>query len=364
VPYLSVMTKIEERPYDDLLLKKGFGGFPTLAFMDAEGEVLAQPTDRSVQAFVACREALAVVDDVSARAAAGDAEAQAELLLLDNVLGRVKGEEFAKRAQAVRAGANAEQLARIDQALVDNEVMDLVQQTYRGDAEAACVRMLAILDGGKHPSKTSRHAGGLWSALARWAEPKGDAALLRRIAAGMRADLPDDERLSKRAQSLEEKATGLDTRDALVARRDKGEGGLEAQILVIEVRLRALSLAELRERLPAALAVATEAEKQELAQGEVDMQFSSLVNEFWGGGNREEIGQTMFDLLSGDGLAPSAQEAPTTWTCLSVWASSSKDPARMDAVVKVLRARFAASGRIERTLKHLEDEAEKLRDDT
>ena len=54
VPFLHVTTRIPGRKNDDLFRKKNkFGGYPTLAFMDAEGEKILtlHPSQRSLQGF-------------------------------------------------------------------------------------------------------------------------------------------------------------------------------------------------------------------------------------------------------------------------------------------------------------------------
>ena len=54
VPFLHVTTHIKGRKNDDLFRKKTrFGGFPTLGFMDADGEMILilHPSQRSLQGF-------------------------------------------------------------------------------------------------------------------------------------------------------------------------------------------------------------------------------------------------------------------------------------------------------------------------
>jgi len=48
---LHITSRIKGEKYPDLLKEKGGRGFPYLAFMDAEGNVLAHPKGRSVEAF-------------------------------------------------------------------------------------------------------------------------------------------------------------------------------------------------------------------------------------------------------------------------------------------------------------------------
>ena len=68
VPYLNIATHLEGVPYDRLLQEKGFGGYPSLAFMDAEGNVIGKPNDRTVASFASSRDALMSIDSVRTKA--------------------------------------------------------------------------------------------------------------------------------------------------------------------------------------------------------------------------------------------------------------------------------------------------------
>lgn len=61
---------------------KGFTGFPTLAFMDAEGEVLAAKVTRTVEGFRQTAEALASVTDLAKAEKEGKLEGDAAVKLL------------------------------------------------------------------------------------------------------------------------------------------------------------------------------------------------------------------------------------------------------------------------------------------
>ena len=44
-------SRVDDEPYPQLLQEKGFGGFPSLCFMDAGGNVLVRQSARTVVAF-------------------------------------------------------------------------------------------------------------------------------------------------------------------------------------------------------------------------------------------------------------------------------------------------------------------------
>ena len=139
VPFLHITTKIEGRPYDDLLRKMGRGGFPTLLFLDAEGNKLASPRSRSVSSFAGSVAALTLIDATQAQAEAGDKAAAAQLLLFEVELGRVKSAEFDKRAAALEPAATQAHRTAFASARLDFRVTGLAERSYRGEKEAVGV---------------------------------------------------------------------------------------------------------------------------------------------------------------------------------------------------------------------------------
>ena len=341
VPFLHVTTKVDGHPYDSLLADYGHGGFPTLMFADAEGESLGKPTDRTVAAFAGCVEALTSIDEVRVRAAAGDGEAQVQLLLFERALSRVKSEAFAERAAALRDKATAEQLARVDQVLIDDKVWDLAMKSYSGEQEAAVTGLLALHAAGKRPTASSRSASSMWSVLAQHAESAGDTELIRSCAAGMLADMPDDVGMQNWAQRLSDLADGLVKRDALQARADAGEAGLEAEILLTEARLGVVTLESFRARKKAALSVATNAERAELTQLEVDIELDELSSSFWRTQDRAPVGERMLALLEGKGPTPGEGPVRIAASCLHNWAWEDAD--LLDRCAKAIEARYAGN---------------------
>ena len=341
MPFLHITTRIDDHPYDGLLREKGFGGFPSLAFLDAEGEVVGQPRDRSVAAFAGARDALMAIDEVAARVEAGDEAAEVELLFLEFELGRVEGEAFDTRAAALRERMTDEQRARVDGIQLDAEAWGLVLEAYQGDREAALTSLLAMFRGGRMPTAGSRADGYVWNLLGDHARSTADSRLLRELVAALRARGGDAEL----ADGLEETATGLDERDALTARAEAGEAGLEAKILLIEARLDAVTLASFRERLDAALAAADEAETAELHQAHVDLEASTVVDEFWGGGDQPTLGARLLELLlAEEGPRPSEDMIGLVATPVFNWSWFHLEPATILANADALEAAWGADG--------------------
>ena len=340
MPFLHITTKITDHPYDSLLREKGFGGFPSLAFMDADGEVLGQPKDRSVESFAATVDALTRIELVAADAEAKKPHAATELLLLEYALGRVNDDEFLARADALGDDPSEAQAATISQTRIDVDAWAFIMEGYQGDAEAGLAGLLQMHADGRIPSPGGRQAMSFWMMIGDNAKESGDAALLRTVAAGIRASFPGgDEYMDDAAKRYEDTAKGLDDRDALAKRKAAGETGLEAQILLVEGRLRATTYESFSGRLADALKVATEAEATELRQLERDIEVDELVDQYWGGGDRDEVTARLVELAMTLEPAPSDTTMRMAYGPLYNWAMGQDDPDALDRHADTMLAR-------------------------
>lgn len=114
MPFLHCTSRTEGEPHPDLLAELGFPGFPALAFLDAEGKVLARVDfeQRNVAAF---RTILDGVQSYRAMLAAlaedggePDLHMRAELLLAEARLRRWSFQELDARMQAFGTTLSAE----------------------------------------------------------------------------------------------------------------------------------------------------------------------------------------------------------------------------------------------------------------
>lgn len=202
--------------------------------MDADGEVIGRPRDRSLASFDETLAALSRYDDLTKRIVEGATGLDAEMLLVEHTLGKVGGAAFETRAKALER-ATPDQRKRIDQILVDAKISALVMRGMRGGPERleeAATTMLKMLEEGKRPSRAV--SSNFWGTLGRAGRETGDAALCRTAAAGMRQDLPENASMISFAKSLEEMAGRLERHAALAARVEGGESGLDVELLLSE----------------------------------------------------------------------------------------------------------------------------------
>ena len=83
VLFCHVTTRIEGDPHQELLQQKGGRGFPTLKFLDAEGEVLGAPQGRSVESLRAALEAITTIQALGSKAERSPEE-EASLWIANN----------------------------------------------------------------------------------------------------------------------------------------------------------------------------------------------------------------------------------------------------------------------------------------
>jgi hypothetical protein len=124
VLFCHVTTHVQGDKYDGLLREKGGTGFPTLAFMDEAGEVLAkQPgAERTVPAFSGT---LAKVTELRALERQTPV-AVADIALLRIDLGAITSLEAARKALAPAGKLSEPQQKRADASLLKLEASELV----------------------------------------------------------------------------------------------------------------------------------------------------------------------------------------------------------------------------------------------
>ncbi len=91
VPFVHITTRIPGKKRDGLLKEKGFTGFPTICFMNPQGDVLYKiaGTDRTLEGFQRAKRRVDEFLTLSRKAAAGDRDAAKRLLWLRFELGNI-----------------------------------------------------------------------------------------------------------------------------------------------------------------------------------------------------------------------------------------------------------------------------------
>jgi len=191
VLFCHVTSHVEGDAYQGLLQEKGGRGFPYLAWMDAEGNVLAKQGDRSVEGFEKTLKTLQDFLALEAKAAKGDKEAGVDALIAGLELGRYDAGQAKERLGRL-GEIPADKRQRIDSLLVNLEV-DAVMADVRSQEQAieAGKKFLAMEKDGRVP--TGRTALTFYSVILEVHADNKDAkayeaslGVLRQLAEGER----------------------------------------------------------------------------------------------------------------------------------------------------------------------------------
>lgn len=134
VLFASIMTRIEGRKDDALLSEYGFRGFPSLALLDAEGEIITKKVSRDLPSMKEVTKSASTYVTMKAKVDAGEEVDQAEWLMARMGMGLLTVDE-AKEAMADVELSDA-QAEKMDTMLVVLEVETMMSQARSRGPEA------------------------------------------------------------------------------------------------------------------------------------------------------------------------------------------------------------------------------------
>ena len=152
IPYLNIMSRLDDHPNDNLLTEMGYRGHPTLAFVDLDGKVLGRPLDRTIESFESTLVAIGEYAALEKRLAAGESGLEFEKFTLERRLSKLRGAKLVAAGRALR-NLDREQQQVVDRLILGVEVDDLILQSLGGPEEVgkAGKRMREILESGACP---------------------------------------------------------------------------------------------------------------------------------------------------------------------------------------------------------------------
>ena len=222
--FLHVTTRIEGKKNDDLLGKKGGGGFPYLCVMDNQGDVIAKPMGRDVPAFEQSLTDGRKYLDLKVKAATGDREATIEFTFLRTQMGNVGYDELVKTIEEI-GKLTPEQTERYNALRGDakyNDIMKKYAETARESPDAArATAMTSFVEMYKQNLVPSgRTAGRFWRMIAGEAQKNMDPEMFEVAYNALEKQFGDDTRYrgyldQMRAKVVDlKKAAGKDALDA------------------------------------------------------------------------------------------------------------------------------------------------------
>lgn len=172
VLFLHNTSRVEDEKYPTLLQDKGFRGFPSICFMDADGNVLTKP-GRSVQAFVDTHKetlALSTLRSKSARTAVEEKQ----LFLAELNLDLIAAEQIQARADQVKL--DAAEKAMVAGKIVDAEVQALFGKMRETGPEKTAAAAAEMAKAGRVPTGPAV-SGMFWNQVLVHASKQKDPAL-------------------------------------------------------------------------------------------------------------------------------------------------------------------------------------------
>lgn len=174
--FCHVTSQVQTDKHDQLLSQKGGTGFPYLAFLDAEGNVLAKHMGmREVAGFSATAKTAAAFVDLKKKAENGDKAAKSELLVQQLELGHLSADDA--RAKMKDVALSAEQKAKVEALLANAEVQDVLKTVTQDKATrvAAGKKFLELKKAGKPAPAGEREFQSYWIFIMDAAEADKDA---------------------------------------------------------------------------------------------------------------------------------------------------------------------------------------------
>lgn len=182
VLFLHNTSRVEDEPYPKLLSEKGFGGFPSICFLDADGNVTVRNLQREIGSLTKARanlDQLAELRERVAKAEANgkpDADAARDLLFVEMDLQMVTSDQVRERSKGMQlADADRE---RIERFLVDAEVKVLRGKARELGADEIGKRFTAMVRTGRLPSAEGEVY--FWQMVLGFAAKERDAELAQR----------------------------------------------------------------------------------------------------------------------------------------------------------------------------------------
>lgn len=169
-----VTTQIEGRPDDDLLSQKGFRGFPSLAILDAEGEILKKDIGRTVEAMNTAVDAVSEYNSLKQKIASGAKGLEAKLFVAEVRLGKIDVAEAEAKLAKFKLTGDDKKL--VDSLIFDKEFSDWLDQARSRKLAAPEFfgKVLKAYKAGRRPSEGGEAAPMFWQFLLQGAEDAAD----------------------------------------------------------------------------------------------------------------------------------------------------------------------------------------------
>lgn len=211
VLFCHITTKIPGHKYDGLLSEKGGGGFPYLAFLNAEGDVVAKHQGpRSIEGFQQTAKDAKLYVELKKKMDEGKADlaTKVDFLVVSAKLGNVSLADAQKQAKDL-AGLSPDQQKKVDEALANLEIADILKTVRSKDAQAEAGRKFFEM---KKEGRVATFDGtiwGYWVCILTHAEAQKDAATYEEGLNALKAKFKDSAAYKKALEQFEKTLQSL-----------------------------------------------------------------------------------------------------------------------------------------------------------
>jgi hypothetical protein len=185
-------SRVEDEPHPNLLREKGGNGFPTMSYLDHEGNLL-----RQVGHVTPVEQLEAAYQELETGTAGAEKEKQ--LFLLEATMGNRPYAEMLARKDRLTLSKDEE--ATVAQQLVNLEFTGILRETPREEVDQAGARYLAMFRKGRIPDSTQDTS--FWQYIFAHAAVQNDVPLFEEILAWVRQHKADDARLKRYLPQVE-----------------------------------------------------------------------------------------------------------------------------------------------------------------
>ena len=203
--FTHVTSQVADEPYPNLLSEKGRNSFPSIAVLDATGELLAvHEGPRDIAGFEKTVAKAREFAPLLAKAAAGDKAARKQVLLT-----RVRWKAIAPdelRRQADELELSADEKAQIAAGLTD---LELLHVRRLKDPNEALAMLRRIHDEGRVPASGTPQLM-FWNYWLTHADALGDATEYRRAFIELEKLAADEPRYAKRLEDARKRLAELE----------------------------------------------------------------------------------------------------------------------------------------------------------
>jgi len=330
--------------------------------MDADGNIVAKPTARSVISFESTRKALVDHADLVRRIETGEKGLDSKLLLCEHALGKVDAASFKQRSAAL-TDLSKEQTTAIAQINLDNHFLALAKKSQRGNLDESASEILALLDAGKTPTAKSRADSSAWSTISRFAMKSRNAELAKRAANGLKAAYADNRNSDSYVKGLAESADKLATLVATEKNEEIPAAERDVKVALLEYELRLTQPKAFIEKANGLMATVPATQKEALEAAVLKATFETHVN---ASRTRDaavlaESAKALLALIDA-GKTPPKALALQVWNTVARHGISTKDP---DLVERAADG-FESTGeaRVTNHIASLRKQAAAMRDST